>query len=86
MLSCVRGYHEYQRVWMAAVGEELHFERETRRNPRYPYAIVVKKDGITVGHLPRKISRICSLFFNKRWKIFMYLIFTVWLNRETFYH
>ena len=62
MLSCVRGYHEYQRVWMAAVGEELHFERETRRNPRYPYAIVVKKDGITVGHLPHKISRICSLF------------------------
>ena len=23
MLSCVRGYNEYQRVWMAVVGEEL---------------------------------------------------------------
>ena len=61
-LSCVRGYHEYQRVWTVAVGKELYFKREMRQNPRYPYAIVVKKDGITVGHLPRKISRICSLF------------------------
>ena len=63
-LSCVlgHGYHEYQRVWTVAVGEELFFERETQLNPRYPYAIVVKKDGITVGHLPHKISRICSLF------------------------
>ena len=69
---------------MAAVGEELLFKTETQRNPRYPYAIVVKKDGITVGHLPYKISRICSFFFKKRWKIFMYLIFAVWLNRKTF--
>ena len=31
----------------------------------YPYAIVVKKDGITVSHLPHKILRICSLFLIK---------------------
>ena len=49
-LSCVYGYHEYQRVWMVAVGEELCCERETPQNPRDSYAIVVKKDGITVGH------------------------------------
>ena len=63
-LICVRGYHEYQRVWTAAVGEEFPvlFKRETRQNPRYLYAIVVKKDDITVGHLPHKISKICSLF------------------------
>ena len=61
-VSCVHGYHEYQGVWMAAVGEELCCKREMRRNLRDPYAVVVKKDGITVGHLPSKISRICSLF------------------------
>ena len=61
-LSCVCGYHEYQRVWTAAMGEILRLEKEMRRNPRYPYPIVVKKDGITVGHLPHNISRICSLF------------------------
>ena len=65
MLSWVRGYHEYQRVWTAAVEEELCFEAEMWLNPRYHYAIVVKKDGITVGHLPRKISRIYSLFGRK---------------------
>ena len=61
-LSCVREYHEYQSVWRVAVGEELHFEREILRNPMDPYAVVVKKDSITVSHLPRKISRMCSLF------------------------
>ena len=25
---CVRGYHVYQRIWAAAVGEVLHCERE----------------------------------------------------------
>ena len=29
---------------------------------RDPYAVVVKKSVITVGHLPNKISRMCSLF------------------------
>ena len=52
-LSCVRGYHEYQIVWTAAVGEELRSERETPPNLRDPYAVIVKKDGITVGHLPQ---------------------------------
>ena len=57
MLSCVHGYHEYQRVcqsgWrarrMTAVGEELWCERERPQNPMDPYAVVVKKDDITVG-------------------------------------
>ena len=51
--SCVRGYHEYQRVWMATVGEELRCERERPRNPMDPYAVVVKKDSITVGKSTR---------------------------------
>ena len=53
MLSCVRGYHEYQRIWMAAVGEELWCERERPQNPMDPYAVVVTKDGITVGKSTR---------------------------------
>lgn len=62
ILSCVRGYHEYHRIWTTTMGEELQWERERPRNPRDPYAVVVKKNGIVVGHLPRKISKICSLF------------------------
>ena len=34
---------------MAAVGEELWCERERPLNPMDPYAVVVRKDGITVG-------------------------------------
>ena len=62
-LTCVRGYHEYQRVWIGhsgwrpssmvaawvAVREELWCERERPQNPTDPYAVVVKKNGITVG-------------------------------------
>ena len=31
---------------MAAVGEELRYEKERPQNPRDPYAVVVKKDDI----------------------------------------
>ena len=61
MLNCVPGYHEYQRVWTVALGGKLCCKREMPRNPRDPYAVVVKKEGITVGHLPCKISMICAL-------------------------
>ena len=42
MRSCVRGYHGYQRVWEAVVGEKLECERETR-NAKVRNAVVVKK-------------------------------------------
>ena len=38
---CVRGYHVYQRIWTAAVGEVLHCEQEPT-NSRDRYAVAVK--------------------------------------------
>ena len=61
---CVRGYHVYQHVWSAAVGQVLSCEREPT-NSRDRYAVVVKKDGVVIGHLPRKVSRVCSLFLRR---------------------
>ena len=52
-LSCVRRYHDYQRVWIAAVGEELWCERERPENPTDPNVIVIKKDGTTGGKSTR---------------------------------
>ena len=52
---CVRGYHVYQRIWTAAVGEVLHCEREPT-NSRDRYAVAVKKD---------KLKNICALNFRK---------------------
>ena len=63
--SCIQGYHVYGEVWTAVMGEQLLCEREPG-NMVDRYAITVKKDlGVTVGHLPRKISRMCSMFIQR---------------------
>ena len=63
-LSCVRGYHVYQDVWDAAIGEILTCEREPS-NSQDRYAVAVKKEGSIVGHLPKNVSRVCSLFLRR---------------------
>ena len=61
---CVCGYHIYQRVWDAAIGENLTCRQEpTNESDRY--AVAVTKDGTVIGHLPRKVSRVCSLFLRR---------------------
>jgi len=62
--SCVRGYHVYKDVWAASAGAVLQCEREAR-NSNDPYAVAVHKDGLTVGHIPRTISCICSVFVRR---------------------
>ena len=47
-LNCVCGYHEYISL-DGGNGEDLQSERERLQNPMDPYAVVVKKDGVTVG-------------------------------------
>ena len=62
--SCVRGYHIYRETWDAAVGEELECQRE-RGNGTDMYAVAVVQDSTIVGHLPQKISRVCTLFIRR---------------------
>ena len=57
----VRGYHEYQHIWDAVVGEILPCNCETG-NVHDPYAVSIKKGGVIVGHVPKKLSCLCSLF------------------------
>ena len=59
--SVVRGYHVYKEAWEVSCGEMLSCARETG-NAFDPFAVCVKKHGCTVGHMPRNISAICSLF------------------------
>ena len=61
--SCIRAYHVYGEVWTAALGEQLYCEREPG-NVVDRYAMAVKKPDshVIVGHLPQKISRVCSMF------------------------
>ena len=51
MESCVKGYHIYQELWEAVIGEELQCQRE-RDNPADIYAVAVRKGRTVVGHLP----------------------------------
>ena len=62
--SCVHGYHIYKNIWDVVIGEELQCERELD-NESDRYAVAVKKDGSIIGHLPRNISRACSLFIRR---------------------
>ena len=59
--SCVRGFHVYQGIWIPTAGERLPCETEDS-NASDPYAVAVKKDVQVIGHVPRKISAVCSLF------------------------
>ena len=67
----IRGYHEYQSIWEAEIGENLTCIREPG-NVRDPYAVAVTKpeSSTIVGHVPRKMSAICSLFLRKGGSIF----------------
>ena len=58
---CMRRYHIYKEEWEAAVGEELKCERE-KNNAKDPYAVAVVRENVIAGHLPRKTSRISTLF------------------------
>lgn len=64
MVCCVRGYHEYKDIWTAAAGEVLVCSREPT-NVADRYAVAVLKDDVIVGHLPRKIAKLCSLFLRR---------------------
>ena len=57
---CVRGYHVNNDIW-EAVGEMLLCVREPR-NAHDKYAVAVEKDGMVIGHLPKKVSRVCALY------------------------
>ena len=59
--SCICGYHVYNDIWTAIVGEELECAREVG-NAKDRYVVSVLRGSDIVGHLPQKISRVCSLF------------------------
>ena len=63
--SMIRGYHEYKSIWSdPTLEEELECKREPG-NPHdtHPVAVIktISGSSVTVGHLPRAISLICSI-------------------------
>ena len=66
--SCIRDYHIYKTVLTPHIGEMLPCCQENT-NSHDPFAVKVLQlsgeDETIVGHLPRKISSVCSLFSRK---------------------
>lgn len=63
-VAVVRGYHIYKDIWDAEIDEELPCEREVG-NRHDSFAVAVKKDATIVGHVPRYMSAICSIFIRR---------------------
>ena len=59
----------YKEILEAAVGEELVCVREPHNSHNH-YAVAVKREDVLIGHLPRKLSRLCSLFLRRGGAIF----------------
>ena len=57
--SCVRGYHVYKDIWEDSVGKDLACQCENG-NSADPFAAAVVESGVPFGHIPQKISSICS--------------------------
>lgn len=62
--AMVRGYRVYKEIWYATVGEELSCVREVE-NYRNPFAVAVVKQGVVVGHVPRKISLVYLMLLRR---------------------
>ena len=62
--AMVGSYHVYKDMWDTAVGEQLHCKRELG-NRQDPFTVVVVRSVVTVSHIPKKISSVCSMFL--RW-------------------
>ena len=60
--SCVREYHVYSDIWGISVGEELPCEPEDG-NSADSFAVTIKRSGVIIGHISRKISLWFALYF-----------------------
>ena len=60
MEAMVRAYNINESRWIVVIGEELQLQRELG-NSHDTFSVAVMKNYVTVGHIPRKISFVCSI-------------------------
>lgn len=63
--SMVHGYHVYKGIWDASsdIGEFICKRKPGNQNDAH--AVAVTKEDVTVGHIPRTILPICSIFIRR---------------------
>lgn len=62
--SCVRGYHVYKDIWSSSPGQKFTCNREFGY-ARDRYAVAVVRNAETIGHIPKRISQVCSIFIRQ---------------------
>ena len=55
--SVVRDHDVYKSIWTPVIGGKLYLEPEGS-NKHDEYAVAVRKDGETIGHVPLSFSHI----------------------------
>ena len=66
--TAVHGFHVYKNVWEPTVAEVLLYEREIG-NSHDMFAVAIGNSSEIVGHVPRFLSSICSIFIQRGGKI-----------------
>ena len=61
---CVRGHHVYRKKWEAEIGSKLTAQYKTRPGAlvQDKYAIALKQKDVTVGHIPKFLSKITYFY------------------------
>ena len=59
--NCIHGDYVSKGFWTLVINEVLVCIQESK-NPHDQYTVAVKKESLVIGHVPRKISAVCSLF------------------------
>ncbi len=70
IVSCIRGYHVFKSVWThPIIGENLICKRESwNAHDRYAVGTYKRDENnleTLVGHIPKNISLLCSLFLRR---------------------
>ena len=63
--SCIRGHHICNEIWDPAIGGAVQCGTEPR-NAIDRYSVSLIKEGFVAESLPRRMFRLCSLFFAKK--------------------
>ena len=61
LTTAVCGFHIYKDVWEPTIGEVLSCERDIG-NSHDTFTVAIKNSSEVVGHVPRFLSSICSIF------------------------
>ena len=62
--SSIQAYRVYMSIWSPEIGETLSTKKEHNK-PHDIFTVAVMKGKLSVGRIPKEISKICWFFLHK---------------------